>query len=177
MDLECLEGELIVGGNENDTGKVMTRELFHRFKPGHSRHLDVEQEQVRKQAAGGFNGGRAVGRLAYNLDVTLGIQSATLQDLSDGRLLLGLGVANKTIASWHNGVFDRPLRRAREYIEIVRKVVPELVMIDDGFTCQSHPIQPRVTLRDIHAIQQELRTSRSVVLAPGESWTVTRKVK
>ena len=53
--------------------------------------------------------------------ITLGIQSATLQDLSAGRLLLGLGVANKTIAAWHNGVFDRPLRRAREYIEIVRK--------------------------------------------------------
>ena len=53
--------------------------------------------------------------------ITLGIQSATLQDLSAGRLLLGLGVANKTIAAWHNGVFDRPLRRAREYIEILRK--------------------------------------------------------
>jgi alkanesulfonate monooxygenase SsuD/methylene tetrahydromethanopterin reductase-like flavin-dependent oxidoreductase (luciferase family) len=35
-------------------------------------------------------------------------------------LLLGLGVANKTIAAWHNGVFDRPLRRAREYIDIVK---------------------------------------------------------
>jgi alkanesulfonate monooxygenase SsuD/methylene tetrahydromethanopterin reductase-like flavin-dependent oxidoreductase (luciferase family) len=35
--------------------------------------------------------------------------------------LLGLGVANKTIAAWHNGVFDRPLRRAREYVEIVKK--------------------------------------------------------
>jgi len=54
--------------------------------------------------------------------VTLGIQSATLQDLSGGRLLLGLGVANKSIAGWHGGVFDRPLKRAREYIEIVRKV-------------------------------------------------------
>jgi len=53
--------------------------------------------------------------------ITLGIQSATLQDLSAGRLLLGLGVANKTIAAWHDGVFDRPLRRAREYIEILRK--------------------------------------------------------
>jgi alkanesulfonate monooxygenase SsuD/methylene tetrahydromethanopterin reductase-like flavin-dependent oxidoreductase (luciferase family) len=53
--------------------------------------------------------------------ITLGIQSATLQDLSAGRLLLGLGVANKTIAAWHNGAFDRPLRRAREYIEILRK--------------------------------------------------------
>ena len=53
--------------------------------------------------------------------ITLGIQSATLQDLSAGRLLLGIGVANKTIAAWHNGVFDRPLTRAREYIEILRK--------------------------------------------------------
>src|SRR5207245_9047174 len=53
--------------------------------------------------------------------VTLGIQSATLQDLSGGRLLLGLGVANKTIAAWHGGTFDRPLRRAREYIDIVRR--------------------------------------------------------
>src|SRR4029078_12180935 len=42
--------------------------------------------------------------------VTLGVQAATLQDLSDGRLLLGLGVANKSIASWHGGTFDRPLR-------------------------------------------------------------------
>ena len=33
-----------------------------------------------------------------------------------------MGVANKSIAGWHGGVFDRPLRRAREYIEIVRKV-------------------------------------------------------
>jgi 5,10-methylenetetrahydromethanopterin reductase len=53
--------------------------------------------------------------------VTLGIQSATLQDLSEGRLLLGLGVANRTIAAWHGGVFDRPLRRVQEYLEIVRR--------------------------------------------------------
>ena len=54
--------------------------------------------------------------------VTMGIQAATLQDMSGGRLLLGLGVANKTIAEWHGGTFDRPLRRIREYVEIVRKV-------------------------------------------------------
>jgi alkanesulfonate monooxygenase SsuD/methylene tetrahydromethanopterin reductase-like flavin-dependent oxidoreductase (luciferase family) len=52
----------------------------------------------------------------------MGIQAATLQDLSGGRLLLGLGVSNKTIARWHGGTFDRPLRRIREYVEIVRKV-------------------------------------------------------
>src|SRR5215475_13652529 len=65
--------------------------------------------------------GTAIYHIYGRSAVTLGIQSATLQDLSGGRLLLGLGVANKTIAAWHNGIFDRPLRRAREYIEIVRK--------------------------------------------------------
>ncbi len=66
--------------------------------------------------------GTAIYHIYGRSPVTLGIQSATLQDLSNGRLLLGLGVANKSIAGWHGGVFDRPLRRAREYIEIVRKV-------------------------------------------------------
>jgi alkanesulfonate monooxygenase SsuD/methylene tetrahydromethanopterin reductase-like flavin-dependent oxidoreductase (luciferase family) len=67
-----------------------------------------------------------LGTAAYHIygrsPITLGIQSATLQDLSGGRVLLGLGVSNHTIASWHGGVFDHPLRRAEEYIDIVRKV-------------------------------------------------------
>jgi len=65
--------------------------------------------------------GTAIYHIYGRSGVTLGIQSATLQDLSGGRLLLGLGVANKTIAGWHGGTFDRPLRRIREYMEIVRK--------------------------------------------------------
>ena len=66
--------------------------------------------------------GTAIYHIYGRSPVTLGIQSATLQDLSGGRFLLGLGVANKSIAGWHGGIFDRPLKRAREYIEIVRKV-------------------------------------------------------
>ena len=65
--------------------------------------------------------GTAIYHIYGRSPVTLGIQSATLQDLSGGRFLLGLGVANKAIAAWHGGVFDRPLRRAREYMEVVRK--------------------------------------------------------
>ncbi len=64
--------------------------------------------------------GTAIYHIYGRSPVTLGIQTATLNDLSDGRVLLGLGVANKNIAGWHQGVFDRPLRRIREYVDVVR---------------------------------------------------------
>lgn len=67
-----------------------------------------------------------LGTAAYNIfgrsPVTLGIQAATLNDLSEGRLLLGLAPANHTIAAWHGASFDRPVRRLREYSDVVRLV-------------------------------------------------------
>ncbi len=66
--------------------------------------------------------GTAIYHIYGRSPVTLGIQAATFNDLSGGRLLLGLGVANETIASWHQGTFDRPLRRIREYVDVVRQV-------------------------------------------------------
>src|SRR5205823_5054215 len=66
--------------------------------------------------------GTAVYHVFGRSPVTMGIQAATLQDLSNGRLLVGLGVSNKTIAAWHSMTFDRPLRRLREYAEVTRAV-------------------------------------------------------
>ena len=51
--------------------------------------------------------GTAIYHIFGPQSVGLGLQAATLQDLSGGRVLLGLGVANKAIAGWHGGVFDR----------------------------------------------------------------------
>lgn len=65
--------------------------------------------------------GTAIYHMFGRSPITLGIQAATLNDLSGGRFLFGLGTANKTIAAWHGGDFERPLRRIREYAEIVRK--------------------------------------------------------
>ncbi len=68
-----------------------------------------------------LNVGTAIYHIYGRSPVTMGVQCATLQDQSDGRLLLGLGTANKTIAAWHGSVHERPLRAIREYVDIVRK--------------------------------------------------------
>src|SRR5215472_2815278 len=66
--------------------------------------------------------GTAIYHMFGRSPVSLGIQAATLNDLSRGRLILGLGIANPTIAAWHGYEFDRPLRQLREYIEVLRRV-------------------------------------------------------
>lgn len=66
--------------------------------------------------------GTAIYHVFGRSPVSLAIQAATFNDLSCGRLILGLGIANPTIAGWHGYEFDRPLRRLREYVDVVRLV-------------------------------------------------------
>src|SRR6266508_2089733 len=45
----------------------------------------------------------------------------TLDQLSGGRFLLGLGVSGpQVVEGWHGMPFGKPLQRTREYVEIVR---------------------------------------------------------
>ena len=54
---------------------------------------------------------------------TLGQTAVTLQEISGGRFRLRLGASSPALAEkWHGVDFDRPLRRVREAIDIVRQV-------------------------------------------------------
>ncbi len=47
----------------------------------------------------------------------------TIDQLSGGRFLLGLGVSGpQVVEGWHGVAYGKPLARTREYVEIVRKV-------------------------------------------------------
>lgn len=52
----------------------------------------------------------------------LAMSAMTLDEMSDGRACLGLGVSSPPIVEdWHGFEFERPLRRTREVIEIARQ--------------------------------------------------------
>jgi len=79
-----------------------------------------------------------------------GQTAVTLQEASSGRFRLGVGTGGPPIIErWHGVEFDRPLRRLREFIEVVRQVVEgEVVDYDgdvydlDGFRLRHTPPTP-----------------------------------
>jgi probable F420-dependent oxidoreductase len=56
--------------------------------------------------------------------VTMALQAASLNELSDGRLLLGLGVqARNYVEGWHGQRYERPIRAMKEYVTILRRIL------------------------------------------------------
>jgi len=61
--------------------------------------------------------------------------AATLDLLSDGRLLLGLGLSGPQVSEgWHGVPFARPLQRTREYVDVVRMALRHEKVQYDGST-------------------------------------------
>lgn len=59
--------------------------------------------------------------------------AATLDALSEGRFILGLGTSGPQVVSgWHGVPYDRPLQRMRETAEIVRRILRREALRFDG---------------------------------------------
>ncbi|MBM4060823.1 MAG: hypothetical protein FJ265_06975 [Planctomycetes bacterium] len=57
-------------------------------------------------------------------------------------------------------------------LEIVRRVAPGLVVLDDAFLCSGAPGVQRISLRDLYQLQKAMQPQRSLLLAPGEGWDI-----
>ena len=73
--------------------------------------------------------------------------------------------------TWDVGVMIVSARN-RAVVELVNKVKPGVVLFDDAFLPQEYANTQRVRLENLFALQRLLLPHRSVVLGPGESWTV-----
>jgi len=59
--------------------------------------------------------------------------AATLDNISVGRMVLGLGISGpQVVEGWHGQPYDKPLKRTREYVAIVRKALARETVIYDG---------------------------------------------
>ncbi|HSD79222.1 MAG TPA: LLM class F420-dependent oxidoreductase [Solirubrobacteraceae bacterium] len=68
--------------------------------------------------------GSAIFQMPARSPAMTAMTAATLDQLSDGRMLLGIGSSGPQVSEgWHGVRFGRQLQRTREYIEVVRKAL------------------------------------------------------
>jgi len=81
--------------------------------------------------------------------------AATLDLISGGRFILGLGTSgHQVVTGWHGMAFDRPLLRMRETMAIVRQVLRrdrlvfdgDVFHLDKGLKLLAHPVRETVPI-------------------------------
>ncbi|MSP23383.1 MAG: LLM class flavin-dependent oxidoreductase [Dehalococcoidia bacterium] len=80
---------------------------------------------------------------------------ATLDELSGGRMVIGLGSSGPNVIEHFHGVkFEKPLQRTREYIEIINMLLAEeplnyhgkIFKLERGFTLRFKPVRAHIPI-------------------------------
>jgi F420-dependent oxidoreductase-like protein len=73
--------------------------------------------------------GSAIFQMPARTPAMTAMTAATLDLMSGGRFLLGLGTSGpQVVEGWHGRPFGKPLQRTREYVEIVRAAIARQVV-------------------------------------------------
>ena len=81
--------------------------------------------------------------------------AATLDLMSNGRFILGLGTSgHQVVSGWHGVPFDRPVQRMRETMTIVRQILRrdrlefngEIFKLQQGLKLLARPLRPEVPI-------------------------------
>jgi F420-dependent oxidoreductase-like protein len=68
--------------------------------------------------------GTAVSQLSARPPATLAMTAMTMDHLTRGRVIVGVGTSNpQVVEGWYGQPYPRPLERTREYIDILRAVI------------------------------------------------------
>ena len=68
--------------------------------------------------------GTGIVQMSARTPSAVAMAAMTLDHLSGGRLILGLGVSGpQVVEGWYGQPYDRPLERTREYVEIIRAIL------------------------------------------------------
>ncbi len=68
--------------------------------------------------------GTSIAQISARTPAAMAMAAMTLDHLSGGRFILGLGASGpQVVEGWYGQPYTRPLERTREYVEIIRKIV------------------------------------------------------
>src|SRR5205085_9025946 len=68
--------------------------------------------------------GTSIAQLSARTPAATAMHAITVDHLSEGRLILGLGVSGpQVVEGWYGQPFGKPLARTREYVGIVRQIL------------------------------------------------------
>jgi len=78
--------------------------------------------------------GTAIMQMPGRTPANTAMTAMTLDQLSGGRMLLGLGLSGpQVVEGWHGVTYGKPLAKTREYVEIIRKILKrEQPLVHDG---------------------------------------------
>ena len=78
--------------------------------------------------------GTSIVQLSGRTPTSCAMHALTLDHLSGGRVILGLGVSGpQVVEGWYGRPFSKPLARTREYIDIIRQVLARKApVVNDG---------------------------------------------
>ncbi len=78
--------------------------------------------------------GTGIAQMSARAPTATAMAAMTLDHLSGGRMILGLGVSGpQVVEGWYGQPFGKPLARTREYIDIIRQVLArETPVTNDG---------------------------------------------
>src|SRR4051812_27948159 len=77
--------------------------------------------------------GSAIFQMPGRTPAMTAMTAATLDILSNGRMLLGIGSSGPQVAEgWHGQPFPKQLKRTREYVEVLRKALDRERVEYDG---------------------------------------------
>lgn len=85
--------------------------------------------------------GTAVAQMAARTPTATAMQALTLDHLSGGRMMLGLGLSGpQVVEGWYGRPFPRsPLTATREYVDVVRQVLRRQGPVESDGAYHSHP--------------------------------------
>lgn len=89
-----------------------------------------------------INVGTAIMQMTARVPAMTAMTAATLDLLTNGRFILGLGMSGpQVVEGWHGNLYGKPLERTREYVSIVRTILKREVPLEHHGEHYDIPVQ------------------------------------